>query len=68
MKVHWTDLAVKHLADIHEYIARTSPTYALRIVDRLARRSQQIGSFLKQQWQQNVGLDVSVVNRTWQRP
>ena len=45
MNVHWTDLAVKHLADIHEYIARTSPRYALRMVDRLTRRSQQIGSF-----------------------
>jgi len=33
------------LADIHEYIARTSPPYALRMVDRLTRRSQQIGSF-----------------------
>lgn len=44
MKVHWTDLAVKHLADIHEYIARTSPPYALRMVDRLTRRSQQIGN------------------------
>lgn len=45
MKVHWTDLAVKHLADIHEYIGRTSPQYALRMVDRLTRWSQQIGSF-----------------------
>ena len=45
MKVHWTDLAVKHLADIHEYIARTSPQFALRMVDRLTRRSQQIGDF-----------------------
>jgi toxin ParE1/3/4 len=45
MKVHWTNLAVKHLADIHENIARTSPPYALRMVDRLTRRSEQIGSF-----------------------
>jgi plasmid stabilization system protein ParE len=45
MKVHWTNLAVKHLADLHEHIARTSPQYALRIVDRLTRRSEQIGSF-----------------------
>lgn len=45
MKVHWTDLAVENLADIHEYIARSSPQYALRMVDRLTRRSQQIGSF-----------------------
>ena len=45
MKVHWTNLAVKHLADIHEHIARTSLPYALRMVDRLTRRSEQIGSF-----------------------
>ncbi|HWN98653.1 MAG TPA: type II toxin-antitoxin system RelE/ParE family toxin [Blastocatellia bacterium] len=45
MKVHWTDLAVKQLADIHEYMARTSPRYALRMVDRLTRRSEQICRF-----------------------
>jgi plasmid stabilization system protein ParE len=28
MKVHWTDLAVKHLADIHEYIAHLAAVYA----------------------------------------
>ena len=45
MRVHWTDTAVEHLRAIHEYIARDSPQYALRIVDRLTRRSQQIGAF-----------------------
>ena len=45
MKVHWTDTAVAHLENIHDYIARDSPTYALRVVDRLTRRSQQIGRF-----------------------
>jgi len=45
VRVHWTDTAVKHLGAIHEYIARDSPQYALRIVDRLTRRSQQIGVF-----------------------
>lgn len=45
MKIHWTDLAVSHLADIHEYIARSSEQYALRLVDRLTRRSQQLANF-----------------------
>lgn len=45
MKVHWTDTAREHLRAIHAYIARNSPPYALRIVDRLTRRSQQIAGF-----------------------
>ncbi len=45
MKVHWTDTAIEHLRAIHSYIAQSSPQYALRIVDRLTRRSQQIGQF-----------------------
>jgi plasmid stabilization system protein ParE len=45
MNVHWTDTAQGHLAAIHDYIAQNSPEYAKRTVDRLTRRSQQIGSF-----------------------
>lgn len=45
MKVHWTDTAIEHLQAIHDYIAKDSPQYALRIVDRLTRRSQQIAEF-----------------------
>ncbi len=45
MKVHWTDTARDHLRAIHTYIARSSPRYALRVVDRLTRRSQQISEF-----------------------
>lgn len=45
MKVHWTELAVEHLADINEYLARTSPGYATRTIDRLIRRSEQIAAF-----------------------
>ena len=45
MKVHWTDTARDHLRAIHAYIARNSPQYALRVVDRLTRRSQQIAEF-----------------------
>jgi len=42
MTVHWTDTAQDHLDAIHTYIAQDSPEYALRMVDRLTRRSQQI--------------------------
>jgi toxin ParE1/3/4 len=45
MKVHWTDTAEAHLDAIHDYIAQNSPEYAKRIVDRLTRKSQQIGKF-----------------------
>jgi plasmid stabilization system protein ParE len=45
MKVHWTDTAQEHLGAIHAYIAQDSPEYALRMVDRLTRRSQQIAEF-----------------------
>jgi len=45
MKVYWTDRAVNDLHAIHDYIARTSPEYAQRMVDRLTRRSEQIGVF-----------------------
>ena len=43
MRVHWTDTAQEHLDAIFAYIARDSSEYALRMVDRLTRRSQQIG-------------------------
>jgi plasmid stabilization system protein ParE len=45
MKVHWTDTAEAHLDAIHDYIAQNSPEYAKLVVDRLTRRSQQIGKF-----------------------
>ncbi len=45
MKVHSTDTARDHLRAIHAHIARDSPQYAARIVDRLTRRSQQIAEF-----------------------
>ncbi len=45
MKVHWTETAQEHLAAIHAHIARDSPAYAARMVDRLTRRSQQIAGF-----------------------
>ena len=42
MNVHWTKTAQEHLEDIYAYIARNSEEYALHMVDRLTRRSQQI--------------------------
>jgi len=45
MKVHWTDTAEDHLDAIYAFIAKDSPEYALRMVDRLTRRSQQIADF-----------------------
>jgi plasmid stabilization system protein ParE len=45
MRVYWTETAEAHLDAIHAYIAQDSEVYALRIVDRITRRSQQIGEF-----------------------
>jgi len=45
VKVLWTDSALSQLQSIHDYIAETSPDYALRIIDRLTRRSIQIAEF-----------------------
>ena len=45
MKVVWTDTALDHLQAIHAYIATTSSDYAVRMVDRLTRRSQQFAEF-----------------------
>lgn len=45
MRVHWTDAAVGHLLAIYEYIARDSPRYAQRMIDRITRRSEQFAAF-----------------------
>lgn len=42
MNVHWTGSAVRHPANIYEYIALNSPAYARQMVDRITRRSSQI--------------------------
>ena len=44
MKVYWTQNAIKHLTNIYEYIAQNSPTYAIRMVDRITQRSEQIST------------------------
>jgi toxin ParE1/3/4 len=45
MKVHWSDTAQRHLEAIYRFIAQDSPAYAKRMVDRITRRSIQIGKF-----------------------
>ena len=45
MTVYWTEAALGHLRGIYEFIALHSPVYAQRVVDRLTRRSTQIGTF-----------------------
>jgi toxin ParE1/3/4 len=45
MKVVWTEAALRHLLQIHDYIAQDSPRYALAMVDRITRRSQECGQF-----------------------
>jgi len=45
MRVLWTENAIDHLANIYEYIAINSPTYARRMIDRITRRSEQIAEY-----------------------
>lgn len=45
MKVHWTESAEQHLDAIYAYVAQDSPSYALRVVDRITRKSQQVAAF-----------------------
>ncbi len=45
MKVHWTEAAEAQLDAIYTYIAQSSPTYALRTIDRITSKSKQIATF-----------------------
>ncbi len=45
MRVHWTNTAINHLLSIYDYISKDSRLYALRMVDRLTHRTEQIASF-----------------------
>jgi addiction module RelE/StbE family toxin len=47
VKIHWSDTALEHLSAIYDYISQDSIEYAKRMVDRLTKRSQQIGAFPK---------------------
>ena len=45
MKVHWTETSEGHLDAIYAYIAQDSTPYALRTIDRITKKAQQIGAF-----------------------
>lgn len=45
MTVHWTNKALDHLLAIHGYVGQNSKAYADRVIDRLTRRSEQLGLF-----------------------
>jgi toxin ParE1/3/4 len=45
VRVNWTNSALNHLLSIHDYAAQNSKVYADRLVDRITRRSEQIGVF-----------------------
>ncbi len=45
MKVVWSEAASTQIRAIHDYIAQHSEFYAKRTVDRLTRRTKQIGRF-----------------------
>ena len=42
MSVHWTETAEAHLDAIYAYIAQDSKTFALRTIDQITRKSEQI--------------------------
>lgn len=45
MKVTWTRHARAELTAIHDYIAASSPKYALAMVDRITRKSQGLAQY-----------------------
>lgn len=45
MRVEWTQNAISDLTSIYERIESDSPQYAIAVVDRITRRTEQIASF-----------------------
>jgi len=45
MRVEWTRSALADLVSIYEYIAKDSQSYALSVIDRITKRTVQIGLF-----------------------
>jgi len=43
VSVFWTDRARRHLRAIHDYIAADSPRNAMRMVDRITRKTRVLG-------------------------
>jgi toxin ParE1/3/4 len=67
MNLRWTDTAIEDLQGIHDYIARNSPTFARRVVDRILRRSEQIATF-PQSGQVVPELDSDEIREIFERP
>lgn len=44
MIVHWTETATRHLQAIHDYVAQNSRRYAQALVDRITRRTANLGA------------------------
>ena len=45
MQIEWTQSAIADLASVYEHIETDSPRYALHVVDRLTRRTEQLAAF-----------------------
>jgi plasmid stabilization system protein ParE len=45
VNVVWTDTANAQLTNIYDFIARDSAQYALRMIDRITSRSNQLSAF-----------------------
>ena len=45
MRVYWSNNAIDHLDGIQRFIGLSSESHALKMIDHITRRSEQIGSF-----------------------
>ncbi|MFU8806031.1 MAG: type II toxin-antitoxin system RelE/ParE family toxin [Bradymonadaceae bacterium] len=67
MKVFWTESALAHLDSIYDHIQKDSPHYARQVVDRLTRRSIQIGQF-PHSGRQVPELDMAAIREVIESP
>ena len=44
-KIHWTDEAIDQALKIREYLASTSPAYAVMVINRIFERTDQLLQF-----------------------
>ena len=63
MRILWTNVAVSQLQSIHDYLAQTSPDYALQIVDRLTKRSVHLSVF----WPNGAGIWSAATSRRFRK-
>ena len=67
MKIFWTDVAAKHLAAIHTYIATSSPVYAAQLIRRIQIRTDQLEHFPESGRPTPEGVDHGV-REVFERP